>query len=182
MRKMAQNHERYSDMDRYLCAQHLDDCMNKAGKIVTEVYGQEKLPKEGGYVMYPNHQGKYDATSIIYAHKLPCSFVMDKAKSYQFFVREMVNMLGAKRLELNNLKQNLQIIIAMTEEIKAGKRFILFSEGRYIPCVINNSALKNHFAPGDALEVSVKKINRSYLDSDFIEKEMPVYEVLDYQN
>ena len=60
--------------------------------------------------------------------------------------------------------------------------FILFSEGRYIPCVINNSALKIHFTPGDVLEVSVKKINRSYLDSDFIEKEISVYEVLDYQN
>ena len=60
--------------------------------------------------------------------------------------------------------------------------FILFSEGRYIPCVINNSALKNHFATGDVLEVSVKKINLSYLDSDSIEKEMPVYEVLSYQN
>ena len=60
--------------------------------------------------------------------------------------------------------------------------FILFSEGRYIPCVINNSALKNHFEPGDVLEVSVKKINRNYLDSDFIEKEIPVYEVLSYQN
>ena len=60
--------------------------------------------------------------------------------------------------------------------------FILFSEGRYIPCVINNCALKNHFEPGDVLEVSVKKINRNYLDSDFIEKEITVYEVLDYQN
>ena len=60
--------------------------------------------------------------------------------------------------------------------------FILFSEGRYIPCVINNSALTDHFTSGDVLEVSVKKINRNYLDSDFIEKEIPVYEVLDYQN
>ena len=60
--------------------------------------------------------------------------------------------------------------------------FILFAEGRYIPCVINNSALKIHFTPGDVLEVSVKKINRSYLDSDFIEKEISAYEVLDYQN
>ena len=60
--------------------------------------------------------------------------------------------------------------------------FILFSEGRYIPCVINNSALKNHFATGDVLEVSVKKISRSYLDLEFLEKEIPVYEVLDYQN
>ena len=60
--------------------------------------------------------------------------------------------------------------------------FILFAEGRYILCVINNSALKNHLAPGDVLKVSVKKINRNYLDSEFLEKEIPVYEILDYQN
>ena len=60
--------------------------------------------------------------------------------------------------------------------------FILFAEGRYIPCFINNSALTNHFTTGDVLEVSVKKISRSYLDLDFLEKEIPVYEVLDYQN
>lgn len=60
--------------------------------------------------------------------------------------------------------------------------FILFTEGRYIPCVINNSALKKHFAPGDVLKVSVKKINRSYLDLDFLVKEISVYEVLDCQN
>ena len=60
--------------------------------------------------------------------------------------------------------------------------FILFADGRYIPCVINNFALTNHFAPGDVLKVSVKKINRSYLDLDLLEKEIPVYEVLDYQN
>lgn len=60
--------------------------------------------------------------------------------------------------------------------------FILFADGRYIPCVINNFALTNHFATGDVLKVSVKKISRSYLDLDFLEKEIPVYEVLDYQN
>ena len=60
--------------------------------------------------------------------------------------------------------------------------FILLADGRYIPCVINNFALTNHFATGDVLKVSVKKISRSYLDLDFLEKEIPVYEVLDYQN
>ena len=81
MRKMAQNHEKYSDMDRYLYAQHLVDCMNKAGKIVTEVYGQEKLPKEGGYVMYPNHQGKYDALGIIASHDAQTSLLFCNGQS-----------------------------------------------------------------------------------------------------
>lgn len=60
--------------------------------------------------MYPNHQGKYDALGIIYAHKQPCSFVMDKAKSNSFLVKELVDMLGAKRLELDNVRQNLTVI------------------------------------------------------------------------
>ena len=36
-------------------------------------YGMENLPKEGGYVMFPNHQGKYDALGIVYTHKKPCT-------------------------------------------------------------------------------------------------------------
>ncbi len=98
MRTMSNHPETYSELDRYRFAQQEVNYMNKAGKIITEVYGTENLPAEGGYVMFPNHQGKYDATGIIYAHDQPCTFVMDKAKSYTFFVREMVNLLGAKRL------------------------------------------------------------------------------------
>lgn len=144
MRYMAKHSDQFTEFDRYKFAQHEVLCMNHAGKIETEVYGQDNLPKDCGYVMYPNHQGKYDATSIIYAHNLPCTFVMDKAKSYQFFVREMVNMLGAKRLELTNLKQGLQIIKEITQEVQEGKRFILFSEGGYH----NNRNKVQDFKPG----------------------------------
>ncbi|MDD6579025.1 MAG: 1-acyl-sn-glycerol-3-phosphate acyltransferase, partial [Lachnospiraceae bacterium] len=68
MRYMAKHPKRFSELDRYRFAQHEILCMNQAGKIETEVYGKENLPKEGGYIMYPNHQGKYDATGIIFAH------------------------------------------------------------------------------------------------------------------
>lgn len=131
MRKMFKHPERYSEQVRYAFAQKLIDYMKASGKIKTEVYGTENLPHEGGYVMFPNHQGKYDALGIIYAHKAPCSFVMDKAKSYSFLVKELVDMLGAKRLELDNVRQNLTIINEITEDVKQGKKYILFSEGGY---------------------------------------------------
>lgn len=131
MRKMFNHPERYSEQVRYAFAQKLIDYMKASGKIKTEVYGTANLPHEGGYVMFPNHQGKYDALGIIYAHKAPCSFVMDKAKSYSFLVKELVDMLGAKRLELDNVRQNLTIINEITEDVKQGKKYILFSEGGY---------------------------------------------------
>ncbi|MCR4781871.1 MAG: 1-acyl-sn-glycerol-3-phosphate acyltransferase [Lachnospiraceae bacterium] len=131
MRYMTRHRDKFSEETIYKFAQSEIEAMNKAGKIITESYGSENLPKEGGYVLFPNHQGKYDATAIIYSHEKPCTFVMDKAKSYQFFVREMVNMLKAKRLELNNLRQGLRIINEMTDEVKKGRIFIIFSEGGY---------------------------------------------------
>lgn len=131
MRKMVKHPEKYTEKERYSIVKKAVNYMKASGKITTEVYGKENLPKEGGYVMFPNHQGKYDALGIIYAHDTPCSFVMDKAKSNSFLVKEIVDVLGAKRLEINNVRQNVGIINEVSTEVKQGKRFILFSEGGY---------------------------------------------------
>lgn len=87
-----------------------------------------------------------------------------------------------ERFEMNKNLSTITGTVCGEAVSNSAHYFILFSEGRYIPCVINNSALTHHFTSGDVLEVSVKKINRSYLDLDFTEKEIAVYEVLDYQS
>ena len=51
------------------------------GHITTESTGQELLPKEGGYIMYSNHQGKYDTLGIMYSHPRPCTVVIDAYRS-----------------------------------------------------------------------------------------------------
>ena len=71
----------YTEKDRYAMVRHMIAVMKFNGKIHTKVYGVENLPQEGGYVMYPNHQGKYDVLGIMWAHKLPCTFVIDKKRS-----------------------------------------------------------------------------------------------------
>ena len=82
--------------------------MNKTGKINTVETGAENLPKQGGYMMYPNHQGKYDVLGIMYTHKSPCSFVMDKRKSHTILVREFCDLVQAKRLEKDNPRHHYQ--------------------------------------------------------------------------
>lgn len=145
MRKMIRHKERYPEKTRYAYAIRLIRYLKKSARITTEIYGTENLPEEGGYIMYPNHQGKYDALGIMYAHRNPCTFVMDKAKSYGFLVRELVDLLGAKRLELNNVRQNFKIMNQITNEVKnEGKKFILFSEGGYD----RNGNVVQRFKPG----------------------------------
>ena len=144
MRKMIKHKDKYPEKTRYAYAIRLIRFLKKSSRITTEVYGTENLPEEGGYIMYPNHQGKYDALGIMYAHRNPCTFVMDKAKSYGFLVRELVDLLGAKRLELDNVRQNFKIMNQITKEVIEGKKYILFSEGGYD----RNGNVVQRFKPG----------------------------------
>lgn len=131
MRTYADHPEKYPEERRYSLVQHAIYLMNKTGKITTVAYGTENLPKEGGYMMYPNHQGKYDVLGIMYTHKVPCTFVMDKKKSNTILVREFVDLVQAKRLEKDNPRQGIHIIMDVAKEVAAGKKYILFPEGGY---------------------------------------------------
>ncbi|WP_051524832.1 lysophospholipid acyltransferase family protein [Pseudobutyrivibrio sp. MD2005] len=164
MRKMIKHKEKYPEKTRYAYALRLIRYLKKSARISTEIYGTENLPEEGGYVMYPNHQGKYDALGIMYAHREPCTFVMDKAKSYGFLVREMVDLLGAKRLALDDVRQNIRIMDQITKEVLEGTRFILFSEGGYA----TNGNIVQRFKPGSfkcAMRAKVPIIPVTLIDS-----------------
>ena len=97
----------------------------------TDVFGRENLPSEGGYVLYPNHQGKYDAYSIVDVHEKPVSLVMDREMSYFIFVSEIVDALRGKRMDIHNARQALTVINRIAEEVAQGRRYVIFPEGGY---------------------------------------------------
>lgn len=131
MRREADHPEKYSEEERYELARYVIRLMKVTGGIHTKAYGTENLPEEGGYMMYPNHQGKYDALGIVYTHKKPCSIVMDKAKSNTILVREFIDLLQGKRLDKKDVRQALTIINEVSAEVNQGRRYILFPEGGY---------------------------------------------------
>jgi len=111
---------------------YIVDLMHRTGHICTKGFGMEYLPKEGGYMMYPNHQGKYDAYGIVGVHEKPCSVVMDEAKSRGPFISEVIDMLKGKRMNIHDTRQAMTIIMEMSREVAAGRRYILFPEGGYV--------------------------------------------------
>lgn len=123
--------DEYNEEIKYRYVQYIADVMQKTGQIKTEVYGEENLPKEGGYMMYPNHQGKYDVYGIISVHKQPCTFVMDIRKSNSIFIKQIVDILNAKRLDKQNNRQAMKIINEVAKEVENGRKYILFPEGMY---------------------------------------------------
>ena len=138
--------ERHPLEQRYGVARQMVSSMNRSAGYLTVAEGAEKLPKEGGYMLYPNHQGKYDVLGIISAHDKPISFVMDRKRAHMVLVSEYMMLVEGKELDLRNIRQNISVFKEMAEEIKdRDRKFILFPEGGYRE---NNQNVVGKFKPG----------------------------------
>ncbi len=123
--------ERYTEYDRYRLAQKVVRIMKANGAISTIAYGTEYLPKEGGYVMYSNHQGKYDALGIISVHDAPCTVLMDEARSHLPIVDPFMTLIQGSRLDKSDMRSQAKTIQKLTLEVKEGRKYIVFPEGGY---------------------------------------------------
>lgn len=131
LHRLVDRSDLFTEQDRYDYVRHITGLMQKTGHIKTECFGKENLPKDGGYIMYPNHQGKYDAYSIVAVHEQPLSVVMDREMSYFVLVNEIIEALRGKRMDIQNARQALTIIKQIAQEVKQGRRYIIFPEGTY---------------------------------------------------
>jgi 1-acyl-sn-glycerol-3-phosphate acyltransferase len=123
--------ERHSDEERYKVAVWASHVIERNSRIKAVGYGMENLPKEGGYILYPNHQGRFDAVGIMLTHEKPLSYVVDKERSRILLLNEFTNLVQAKRLDKKDLKGQVQIILDIAADVAKGKRYILFPEGGY---------------------------------------------------
>lgn len=132
MRYKANRPAKYTLQERYDFAKWVLHHMQRTGRITTKAYGVENLPEKNGYVMYSNHQGKYDALGIVDMHERPCSIVMDEARSHVMLTAQFIDLLESKRLVLDDMKQGLKIMKEITREIREdSKNFLIFPEGGY---------------------------------------------------
>lgn len=123
--------ERYDEFQCYDLAQRLIKRFKKNARIRTISYGEDNLPEEGGYIMYSNHQGKYDALGIISAHERPCSVVMDEERSQIILAKQFVDLLEGVRMSKTDIKQQVRASRDIRRGAEQGKRYIYFPEGKY---------------------------------------------------
>ena len=134
----------YSEADRYKFARRMIAIMKRNGRIHTDAYGTENLPDTGGYVMYANHQGKYDTLGIMSVHKKPCTVMMDEKRSHLILADQFMTLLKGCRIDRTNIKTQMNAILTVTSEVKNGRRYIIFPEGGYS----ENQNIVQEFLPG----------------------------------
>lgn len=143
--------DRFSEEGRYRYARLTCKRIQRNGNIRTKIWGKENLPKEGGYVMYPNHQGKYDAVGIVIGHEKPCTIVMDEVRSHLPIMNPFLKLIKGRTLDKSDVRSQAKTIKAIVEEVKEGRRYIIFPEGGYD----HNGNKVQHFHSG-AFKCSVR--------------------------
>jgi 1-acyl-sn-glycerol-3-phosphate acyltransferase len=131
MKRYYSNPDQYPEEECYQLARKVVKLIKQKGRIETRVTGAENLPEDGGYIMYANHQGKYDALGILLAHEKPCTFIIAKKQSQSLVTTQFVDLIRAKRLDFEDMRQQVSVMKEVAEEVIAGRRYLIFPEGGY---------------------------------------------------
>lgn len=121
--------DQYTEEQRYDQLHRIIHRINRAGRVIIDAHGTENLPREGGYIMFPNHQGLFDTLALFESHEKPFTFVIKKEMENVFLVKQIIRLLKAQLMDRENVRQSMQVIMKMAEEVKEGRRYVIFAEG-----------------------------------------------------
>lgn len=172
---------------------------NRAGRVTVEAYGLENIPKEDGFIFFPNHQGLFDMLVFLDSCPRPFSFVAKKEASNIILLKQVIKALGAYPMDREDVRQSMKVINAVTEDVKNGKNFLIFPEGTRsklgnamldfkggsfksatkAKCPIVPCALIDSFKPFDEKNIHPVKVKVIYMKPMYYEeyKEMKTVEI-----
>ena len=125
----ASHVDRYTEEERYKLLQQVDHRAIRGGNLIIDAHGVENIPKKNGFMFFPNHQGLFDVLAIIHACPTPFSVVMKKEIQNIPFLKQVFACMKAYALDREDVRQSLQVIINVSNDVKAGKNFLIFPEG-----------------------------------------------------
>ena len=102
---------------------------NHAGRVTIESHGLENIPKEDGFIFYPNHQGLFDVLVFLESCPRPFAFVIKKEASNLILLKQVSQALGSYAMDREDIGQSMQIINKVSEDVSQGKNFLIFPEG-----------------------------------------------------
>ena len=102
---------------------------NKGGNVKIDAHGLENIPKEDGFMLFPNHQGMYDMLAIVNVIPRPVSVVIKKEAAGVPFLKQVIACIKGYALDRDDVRQGMQVIINVSKDVKNGRNFVIFAEG-----------------------------------------------------
>ncbi len=101
----------------------------RTGNVKIDAQGLENIPKESGFIYYPNHQGMFDVMVFLHISPFPFGFVAKKEVKDIHVLKQVLRITKSEAIDRSNIKQSLGVINRVAEGVKKGHNYLLFAEG-----------------------------------------------------
>ena len=127
--RYAKHPEKYSEEEIYRHIQYILKRAVRGGNIDLQVSGTENIPKEGGFMLYANHQGMFDVLAVAATCDIPVGAVLKKELYDIPFLHQVAICTKSFPMDREDVRQSLTVIQSVIREVKAGRNYLIFPEG-----------------------------------------------------
>lgn len=103
--------------------------VNKNGRVKIEPHGIGNIPKEDGFVLFPNHQGLYDVLVFLETCPKAFSFVAKHEVKDVPLLKTVIKALDSLTMDRSDLRQSMRVIQQMSKRVADKENFLIFAEG-----------------------------------------------------
>lgn len=125
----AKHTDKYSEEEKYAHIQKVLGRVVTSGNVELKTFGLENIPKEGGFLLYGNHQGLFDVIALAYTCPRPIAAVLKKELKNLPLLKQIVACTKSFPMDREDVRQSLTVIQNVTEEVKKGRAYVIFPEG-----------------------------------------------------
>lgn len=125
----AKHTDEYPELEKYQHIQKIFQYAVNAGNIDLQIYGKENIPAENGYMLYGNHQGLFDVVALVVSFPGPLACVFKHELRNVPMLKQIIACTKSFGMNREDTRQSLEVIRAVTEEVKAGRNYLIFPEG-----------------------------------------------------
>lgn len=125
----AKHTDEIPEQEKYDLIRHILTLAVDSGNIDLQVYGEENIPKENGFMIYANHQGLFDCVSLVKSCPAPLAAVCKKELAGIPFVQQVIDCTKSFLMDRDDARQSLSVIQNVTKEVMAGRNYVIFPEG-----------------------------------------------------
>lgn len=129
LNRYAAHPEAYTSRERMAFLREVCGRILEGGHISLVTSGIERLPAEGGCVLYPNHQGLFDAVAVAAVVERPVAPVIKRELMDNPMLRRIFTCADAIPMDRDDLRQSLQVMREMESRVMAGGACLIFPEG-----------------------------------------------------
>ena len=127
--RMAREDDKHTVRERYDYIVRMVKRIIKWGRVTVKAEGQENIPKEDGFILFPNHQGLFDMLALFSTCPNPLSVVIKKEAAHWILVKQVLGATRSLSMDRNDMKDQAKVILEVSKRVKGGDNFVIFAEG-----------------------------------------------------